>query len=84
MNATHGLEQARAAPFKRWIFDVWITSSAQMQADVECRVRDISDSGAKVVVPDDMKLDGELKLFLNSGSRRVRALCRKWLWRQRR
>jgi len=30
----------------------------------ECRVVDISDTGAKVKVPDSLHLEGELKLFL--------------------
>jgi len=41
----------------------WILVGSNL-ADVECRVVDISDSGAKVTVPDGLNLEGELKLFL--------------------
>jgi hypothetical protein len=41
----------------------WILVGSNV-GDVECRVADISDSGAKVTVPDGLKLDGEFKLFL--------------------
>jgi hypothetical protein len=41
----------------------WVLVGSNI-ADVECRVRDISDSGAKVQVPDGMNLEGEVKLFL--------------------
>ena len=33
-------------------------------ADAECRILDVSDSGARVEVPAGMNLDGEIKLFL--------------------
>lgn len=41
----------------------WILAGSSVE-DVESRVLDISDSGARVVVPDGLNLEGELKLFL--------------------
>src|SRR4051794_17171703 len=41
----------------------WIFVGANV-ADAECRIVDISDTGAKITVPDGLSLDGELMLFL--------------------